>query len=423
MSLASDRLHAPGPKRILALDGGGTRGIVAIAFLERIEELLANATGRGKAFRLAEYFDLIGGTSVGSMLATMLAMGDSVAQVKKRFIEWAPEIFNGRDTLVGVKRFDARKLVNRVRGVVGDDTRLDTDKLVTGLAIVTKRVDTGAVWVLCNNLKLKYWKDGDIDGSGNPEWVGNKGYKLAQLVRASTAAPYHFTPVAIDIAKSQQGLFVDGGVSPHNNPSLLLFLMATIKGYQLNWEAGADKLLIISVGTGHHRVRIDRTRKRLSGNLFKLIGLINHNIREDLEEAAFATETLRSILADCDQLNVKILQGLSNPRLPWGINTELGDLSEDLIGGGCVKDYLLSFQRYNLSLDQSLLQPPFGVPILKSELPALHAIDRPEQIDRLYDLAKQVAEMQVSLEDFASFLPAVLPSAAVSSTPREPAMA
>jgi len=43
---ASPRLHAPGPKRILALDGGGTRGIVAIAFLEEIERQLADATGR-----------------------------------------------------------------------------------------------------------------------------------------------------------------------------------------------------------------------------------------------------------------------------------------------------------------------------------------------------------------------------------------
>ncbi len=84
-NLASERLTDPGPKRILALDGGGVRGIVSIAFLERIERLLAEETGRGDDFRLSEYFDLIGGTSVGSMLTTMLAMGDSVAQIRERF--------------------------------------------------------------------------------------------------------------------------------------------------------------------------------------------------------------------------------------------------------------------------------------------------------------------------------------------------
>jgi predicted acylesterase/phospholipase RssA len=106
---AQQRLTDPGPKRILALDGGGVRGIVSIAFLERIERLLAEETGRGDDFRLSDYFDLIGGTSVGSMLATMLAMGDSVAEVRERFERWAPEIFRGRETLIGVKTFDARQ--------------------------------------------------------------------------------------------------------------------------------------------------------------------------------------------------------------------------------------------------------------------------------------------------------------------------
>jgi hypothetical protein len=49
-------------------------------------------------------------------------------------------------------------------------------------------------------------------------------------------------------------VFVDGGVTPYNNPSLLLYLMATLPCYQLGWETGVDKLLIASVGTGRVRV-------------------------------------------------------------------------------------------------------------------------------------------------------------------------
>jgi len=404
---AQQRLTDPGPKRILALDGGGTRGIVTIAFLEEIERQLAEATGRGSDFRLCEYFDLIGGTSVGSMLATMLAIGDSVAEIRERFLKWAPEIFTGRDTLIGIKRFDARQLVNRVRGVVGADTQLDTDKLKTGLAIVAKRVDSGAVWVLCNNPKLKYWHDGPPGDDGRPQWRANREYRLAQLVCASTAAPYHFTPVPIEISADETGVFVDGGVSPHNNPALLLFLMATVKGYGLNWATGADKLQIISVGTGHHRLRIDRSKKKLSGSLlFRLLSWVNSRLHEDLNEAAFAADALRGILADCDQLVVKILQGLSEPRLPWGINSELGDLSGELIGRGHgVSDYLLSFQRYNLGMEKATMQAPFGVPIPEAELPKLYAIDDPNTIPRLYELAAQAAEMQVMREDFAGFLP------------------
>jgi len=400
------RLHASGPKRILALDGGGTRGIVTIAFLEEIERQLAEATGRGSDFRLYEYFDLIGGTSVGSMLATMLAMGDSVAEIKARFEKWAPEIFNGRETLLGVKRFDARQLVNRIRGVVGDHTRLDTDKLKTGLAIVTKRVDTGSVWVLCNNSKLKYWPDGPIGEDGKPKWRGNHSYRLGQLVRASTAAPYHFTPAQIEIRDQERGWFTDGGVSPHNNPALLLFLMATIEGYQLNWPTGPNKLQIISIGTGHHRVRIGRKSRLPKSFWLNTAGRFMPTVREDLNEAMFAVDALRGILADCDQLVIKTLQALSEPRLPWVINSELGDLSGELIGRGAgVNEHLLTFQRYNLGLERSVMHEPYGVPIPEDELPSLHAIDDPNVLPRLYELAAEAAKMQVNSEDFSRFLP------------------
>jgi uncharacterized protein len=410
-SPAHDRLHAPGPKRILALDGGGTRGIVTIAFLEEIERQLAEATGRGADFRLCEYFDLIGGTSVGAMIATMLAMGERAADIRARFLAWAPEIFDGRETLLGVKRFDARQLMNRVRGVVGDHTRLDTDKLKTGLAIVTKRVDTGSVWVLCNNPRLKFWEDGPPGEDGRPEWRGNQSYNLARLVRASTAAPYHFTPVSIDIAQDKDGprsgVFTDGGVSPHNNPALLMFLMATLEGYRLDWQAGADNLQIISVGTGHHRVRIDRKTSRLPRSFWlRAAGTIMPTIREDLNEAMFAVDALRGVLADCDQLVLKTLQSLSEPRLPWVINSELGDLSGELIGKShCVNERLLSFQRYNLGLERSVMEEPYGVPIPEEELPSLHAIDDPKVLPRLYELAAQAAKMQVRREDFSQFLP------------------
>src|SRR6202171_414573 len=54
-------LFGPGPKWILSLDGGGIRTVVTLAFLERIEALLREHEGR--AIRLGDYFDLIGGTS------------------------------------------------------------------------------------------------------------------------------------------------------------------------------------------------------------------------------------------------------------------------------------------------------------------------------------------------------------------------
>jgi patatin-like phospholipase/acyl hydrolase len=76
-----DRLTAPGPKRILSLDGGGVRGVLTLGFLKRIEDLLRTRHGRPD-LTLADYFDLIGGTSTGAVIAAGLALGLDVASIR-----------------------------------------------------------------------------------------------------------------------------------------------------------------------------------------------------------------------------------------------------------------------------------------------------------------------------------------------------
>lgn len=85
--------------------------------------------------------------------------------------------------------------------------------------------------------------------------MSNKDYPLWRVVRASTAAPLFFKPEQIRISQAfgmgeVVGEFVDGGVSPFNNPTLQAFMYATLKGYNVNWATGPDDLLVISVGTG-----------------------------------------------------------------------------------------------------------------------------------------------------------------------------
>jgi patatin-like phospholipase/acyl hydrolase len=62
------------PKRILALDGGGIRGVLTLEYLEAIEALLRQRRNDPDLL-LSDYFDLIGGTSTGSIIAAGLACG------------------------------------------------------------------------------------------------------------------------------------------------------------------------------------------------------------------------------------------------------------------------------------------------------------------------------------------------------------
>ena len=66
MSLA-DKIKSIGPKKILALDGGGIRGLITVEVLAEIERQLRG--DRGDAFRLADEFDYIAGTSTGAIIA------------------------------------------------------------------------------------------------------------------------------------------------------------------------------------------------------------------------------------------------------------------------------------------------------------------------------------------------------------------
>jgi patatin-like phospholipase/acyl hydrolase len=58
------RLEQKAPRKLLALDGGGIRGVLSLQILARIEELLIRESGRSD-YRLADYFDYVAGTSTG----------------------------------------------------------------------------------------------------------------------------------------------------------------------------------------------------------------------------------------------------------------------------------------------------------------------------------------------------------------------
>jgi uncharacterized protein len=222
---ARDRhLFGPGRKRLLALDGGGVRGVITVAFLERMEAVLAAHEGR--AVRLGDWFDLVGGTSTGAVIAGAIALGHTTKELKHFYLERAPLALRRPFwRVMGLQaKFGARGLRREIEQVVGDRT-LDSEDLVTGLCVLAKRMDTGSPWIVANNPRAPFWET-PADNS----YIGNRHYRLANLVRASTAAPAYFDPELLPIIDgATDGLFIDGGVTPHQNPALALFLMTRLK--------------------------------------------------------------------------------------------------------------------------------------------------------------------------------------------------
>src|SRR5712691_8561888 len=82
------------PHKLLALDGGGMRGVITIEILAAIEQHLQHALGRDASFVLADYFDYIAGTSTGAILATCLSLGWRVERVRQFYHTRGTEMFD-----------------------------------------------------------------------------------------------------------------------------------------------------------------------------------------------------------------------------------------------------------------------------------------------------------------------------------------
>lgn len=381
------------------------RGMVSIGFLEAMEALLRKRHGRDD-YVLSDYFDLIGGTSVGSILATMLALGWPMEKVRGEFSKMCPDIFSRRIGLGFLRpKFSESALKKHLEQTLGD-MPLCSDKLRTGLAIVAKRLDTGSAWVMYNNPYSVYWPS-SVDANTGEKRIGNCDYRVADIIRASTAAPTYFRPHWIQIheptkTSSGQGLFVDGGLSPYNNPALLLLMMAGISGYRLGgvktvqgddgststrgipWGLGADKLLMVSVGTGDFRVKVTSLRWTFA--------------------ALFGGRALLGIMADNQTTTLKLMQWLANPKRPWTINSEVDDLRWEKFGQliGAPQS-MLAFTRYNVNLEQKWLQQKLGYHHFSDRrLRRIQRLDDPDEMHTYLSLSRAAAAYQVTDDDFPS---------------------
>jgi len=241
MSL-QQKIGGDGPKKILALDGGGIRGMITVEILKKIEDLLRKKTGGKEKFVLADYFDYISGTSTGAIIAAALSLGWSVDKIRKFYINSGEQMFDKASLLKKFKyQYEDEALKDMLKKEFGARTMLGSEKLKTLLMMVMRNSTTDSPWPVSNNPGAKYnLRKRDDCNLNLPLW---------QLVRASTAAPVYFPPEKVRIGK-HDFVFVDGGITTYNNPSFQTFLMATLGPYNLGWKTGEDKLLIVSIGTG-----------------------------------------------------------------------------------------------------------------------------------------------------------------------------
>jgi hypothetical protein len=355
-----DKRDKVGPRKLLAMDGGGIRGVMTLEVLAKIESELQGKLGRGDDFALADYFDYVAGTSTGAIIATCLSLGMRIDAIRRFYVESGPAMFDKTNLLRRYFRnkFHDEKLAAKLREVISQQAKtqgiglqpgqneitLGTDALKTYLTLVLRNATTDSPWPISNNPDAKY------NDCTRPDC--NLNLPLWQLVRASTAAPTYFPPEVVNIGE-REFIFVDGGVTMYNNPAFQLFLMATVKPFNLSWPTGEDQMLLVSVGTGA------------------------------------AADANKDLLC---RVFGKCLHGSVLDREVW-----------DLQGGnglGPVSPKLFTYMRYNADVTREGLD---ALGLQHIEPRNVQQMDSVEHITELQEVGRAVAK-QVNIDHFAGFL-------------------
>jgi uncharacterized protein len=375
-----DKLDMTPPHRLLALDGGGIRGVMTLEILREIERTLQSELARDDSFVLADYFDYFGGTSTGAIIATFLALGWRVSDILSFYVEAGPAMFDRSTLLKRFKyKFEDEKLAGMLKEQIGATTTLGDAKLKTLLLLVMRNATTDSPWPVSNNPRAKY---NDV---ARPD--SNLHLPLWQLVRASTAAPTYFPPETIRVG-TRRFVFVDGGVTMYNNPAFQLFLMSTIAQYGLCWEAGERKMLLVSIGTG--------TSPNANADLMPGEMNLLYNASSIPAALMLAASNEQDFL--CRVFGTTMCGDV--------LDRELGDLitpSNPLPGGrvpGPVQPKLFTYVRYNAELTTAGLAA-LGLPGIVPE--HVQQMDSVDHINELQEVGKAVAAKRVSKDHFAGF--------------------
>lgn len=234
---------------MLALDGGGTRGIITSKILQTIEE----KTGK----QVYELFDLIAGTSTGGILAIALSRAKFTAEetthlyrtlAKRVFGYRFGNLTRGRiKELRALGYYDATRLQNLLKEQLGKDgSYIRQDDVSPKVFVVASACSD-------NNMEPYIFRSYN-DPNSTDQYYGSskKDVNIVEALMATSAAPTYFDPVTINDCK-----FVDGGIVA-NNPADIALMEA-----RLLWPQ--RKIVLISIGTGRPKEKEKEKEEEAGG--------------------------------------------------------------------------------------------------------------------------------------------------------------
>jgi len=231
---------------ILSIDGGGIRGILPGTIMVHIENLLQEKT-KNKEARLADYFDMISGTSTGGILTCAYLIPDangrpklSAQQAVDLYLKKGESIFSlplkqKLKSLFGIaqEKYSAQNLTNALQNSF-ENAMLD--QLVKPCLITSYNIQSRHGFFMG-----KQRAQAKPDTHNFPAW---------HAALATASAPTFFEPALLKDSQGNRYPLVDGGVFA-NNPAMCAYSEARTMNFdgKMNKPTAKD-MFIISLGTG-----------------------------------------------------------------------------------------------------------------------------------------------------------------------------
>ncbi|KAF8020264.1 hypothetical protein BT93_G0845 [Corymbia citriodora subsp. variegata] len=240
---------------VLSIDGGGVRGIIPGVILAYLEAQLQERDGPDS--RIADYFDIIAGTSTGGLVTAMIAAPKdnrpmyAACDIKDFYFENCPEIFPFKNCDNFMSKL--KSSADAVKGPKydGDELHSTVNKLLKGITL--SQTLTNVVIPAFDIKRLQPVIFSTIDAKKDPL----KNARLADVCIGTSAAPTFLPAYFFEITDKNGNTrsfdLVDGGVAA-NNPTLVALNLIKRESLSPNelfrGINGTDQILVLSLGTG-----------------------------------------------------------------------------------------------------------------------------------------------------------------------------
>ncbi|KAI9892414.1 MAG: hypothetical protein M1814_001371 [Vezdaea aestivalis] len=230
----------------LSLDGGGVRGVSTLQVLKHLMETIAFDAQLDFTPKPCEYFDLIGGTSTGGLIAIMLGrLKMDVQECMDAYVDMSDQIFQKKHNRVSVRgkfqgRFDSDELERCIKKIIRDHG-FDENELLKDLPDASCKVFVCATSTLTSDTVLLTSYRRRRGGNDRLRHI-----KIWEACRATSAATSFFDSIHIQMGNVGED-FVDGATGA-NNPVHFLWNEALDLWHSESLEANLKCL--VSIGTG-----------------------------------------------------------------------------------------------------------------------------------------------------------------------------